>query len=165
MSDFKVEIKGLDKLQNALKNYPKISQPILQQAMDASAAIFAKYTTKSIIPWRTGNLLQSFRHTTGKLQARWGPTVNYAAYVQFGTKPHVIQAKRAKVLATRASKATGWPIVSSSGYAIFGTRVNHPGTKAQDFMGRILEKSTPDINNLFGRALDAINLRIADSTK
>jgi HK97 gp10 family phage protein len=44
----------------------------------------------------------------------------HAAPVEFGTRPHVITVKNARVL--------------SDGKTVFGTRVNHPGTQAQPFM-------------------------------
>ena len=63
----------------------------------------------------------------------------YAAAVEFGTKPHVIVPKKARVLAWpssegsrrlsgRARKGT------KSGDMTFAAKVNHPGTKAQPFI-------------------------------
>jgi hypothetical protein len=151
MADFKVEIAGLDKLQNAFKNYPQISEPIMQKAMDATAAIFAKYTLKGDpVPWRTGNLLQSFRHQSSRLQARWYPTANYALFVEFG---------RGVVLPVN-KLALSW---KDAGRRIFAKR-SRPAN-ARPFMQKIVDKSTEDINKVFGSALDAINRRIADSTK
>ncbi len=72
--DFQVQITGLDQLVAKLKQAPDIAAPILQRALSASQAILAKYTTKGIVPWRTGFLTQSFRAelTTGML--RWFPS-------------------------------------------------------------------------------------------
>jgi len=153
MSDFKVEIRGLKELQTALKNYPQISEPILQKTIVTTGPILGKNTQKGIVSWRTGFLNSSFRLQIGRLQLRWGPTVKYAGYVQFGTKAHNIFPIIKLAL---ADKKEG---------LMFGKHVHHPGTKANDFMGRILEKSTPEINLLFAKALDEINRRIADSTK
>lgn len=86
MADVTVEIKNLDKLQRALRNYEGIARPILQQAMAATNAVFAKYTLrKDPVPYRTGFLLASFRHKLGNLEARWMPTARYATFLEYGT--------------------------------------------------------------------------------
>src|SRR5947209_6882233 len=117
MNEFSVQITGLEQLVAKLKDAPAIAAPILQRALSASQAILAKHTVKGVVPWRTGFLTQSFRAelTTGML--RWFPTASYAAYVEFGTKPHVIEAK--------TKKALYWPGASHP-----VRKVNHPGTAA-----------------------------------
>ena len=97
--DFQVTDPGLDAARRQTRRQaPQIAAPILQRALSASQAILAKYTTKGIVPWRTGFLAQTFQAqlTTGLL--RWFPTASYAPYVEFGTKPHVIVPKDAKAL-------------------------------------------------------------------
>jgi hypothetical protein len=85
--DYRIEIQGLTELNFAFRNYPKISEPIFQKAIMATGAVFAKNTLKdNPVPWRTGNLLQSFRFRTGQLYAIWYPTANYAVFVNDGTK-------------------------------------------------------------------------------
>jgi hypothetical protein len=49
--------------------------------------------------------------------------VPYAGFVEFGTKPHEIRPKSAKVLR-----------FSVGGKTVYTKRVRHPGTKAQPFM-------------------------------
>jgi hypothetical protein len=71
------------------------------------------------------------------------------SYVEFGTAPHIIRPVNAKVL---ANPKTG---------QIFGTLVHHPGTKANPFMERIIASAQPDINTLFGQALDKVTTAIA----
>jgi len=148
MADFQVQIIGLDALVAKLKDAPSIAAPILQRALSASQAILAKYTTKGIVPWRTGFLTQSFRAelTTGML--RWFPTASYAPYVEFGTKPHVILPKE--------KMALYWP-----GAAHPVARVNHPGTKANPFLERIISNAQPDIDATFVQALGMITAQIA----
>lgn len=164
----------MNELRMALRNYPKISEPILQKAIEATNAVFAKHTIKNDpVPWRTGNLLQSFRFVTARLQARWFPTARYAPFVEHGTRPHMIFPKNAKVLAWQkggvgkyVTSASGKSYYKSSkGVMVFAANVRHPGTKAKPFMKRILQKSTPDVNRLFVQSLNLINRRIADQTK
>lgn len=61
-----------------------------------------------------------------------GTPVSYAHFVEYGTKPHVIRAVRAHVL---ANTRTG---------QVFGKEVHHPGTKAQPFL-------RPALDDLAGR--------------
>jgi hypothetical protein len=146
---FQVNIPQLPALQAALAQYPSISQPIIQKAVVAAQAILAKFTTAATVPVRTGYLVQNWAFEVGNLQARWYPKASYAPYVEFGTGPHEIKAVNKKVL---ANTQTG---------QVFGPLVHHPGTKANPFMERIVASSQPDIETLFGQALDQINEAIA----
>lgn len=148
-SAFSITIPNLTKIKANFEKYPQISEPVYQRAIVASQVVMAKNTVKGVVPWKTGNLLQTFRFTSGRLWARWFPTANYAGFVEFGTKPHIIKIKNARALANRD---TG---------QIFGTTVHHPGTVANPYMERILEKSTPEINRLFAQAGDIIAKQIA----
>jgi hypothetical protein len=146
--EFSVQIVGLPQLLAKLQQAPQIAAPILQRALSASGAILAKHTVKGIVPWRTGFLTQSFRAemTTGML--RWFPTASYAPFVEFGTKPHVILPKD--------KKALYWP-----GAAHPVARVNHPGSKSNPFMERILAASQEEIDATFTAALATITAQIA----
>lgn len=146
--EFTVKIQGLDQLLANLQQAPSIVAPILQRALSASQAILAKYTTKGIVPWRTGFLVQSFRAEMTPAMLRWFPTASYAPYVEFGTPPHIILPKTAKALY--------WP-----GAAHPVRKVNHPGTKANQFMERIIQYAQPDITSTFGQALAQITAAIA----
>lgn len=171
---FRVEIKGLEELRRAFREYPKISEPILQRAIVGTQAIFAKHTLKdNPVPWKTGILLMSFRFTSGRLQARWSPTAKYAAFVEFGTKPHVITPVNKRVLAW-TDGGSGQYVTAASGRSYykgrassytFAMRVNHPGTKPNPFMGRIVQNATPDINTLMKQALDIVGRSIANRTR
>jgi hypothetical protein len=146
--EFQVQITGLNALVAKLREAPSIAAPILQRALSASQAILAKHTVKGVVPWRTGFLVQSFRAelTTGML--KWFPTANYAPFVEFGTPPHVIVPKNAKALY--------WP-----GAQHPVRKVNHPGTKPNQFMERIVSESQGEIDAQFGSALQAITAAIA----
>jgi phage gpG-like protein len=56
----------------------------------------------------------------GKDEIAVGTNVEYAASIEFGSKPHVIEAKNKNVL--------------SNGSKFFGKRVNHPGWKGDSFL-------------------------------
>jgi hypothetical protein len=149
---FSVSIPNLAALQSALLDYPSIAQPIIQNAIVAAQAILAKFTTAATVPIRTGYLVQNWGFDIGNLQARWYPKAYYAPFVEFGTGPHIIKAVNARVL---ANANTG---------QIFGTIVHHPGTKANDFMGKIISAAQPEITTLFGQALNKITQAIASQS-
>lgn len=74
-----VQIKGLDELRAAFKRAPDVVEPILQRTVEAAQFVLQKHTLKDDpIPWRTGNLLQSFRFFKGRLRGSWIPTATYA---------------------------------------------------------------------------------------
>lgn len=56
---------------------------------------------------------------------------SYAEYVTEGTRPHVITAKPGKVLAFY------WPKI---GETVFRKSVNHPGTQANPFFRRVIDR-------------------------
>ena len=146
---FSVSIPNLPKLQAALASFPAIAAPIVQSAIIGAQAILAKFTNATTVPIRSGYLVQNWGFEVGNFQARWFPKATYAPFVEFGTKPHIIKAVNARVL---ANKKTG---------QMFGPIVHHPGTSANPFMERIVAAAQPDIDNLFVQALDKINVQIA----
>ncbi len=150
MADVSIKVEGLAELNARLAAYPDISIPILQRTIDASQALLAKNTTRTNVPWKTGNLLHSFRFTTGYLMARWYPTAAYAAFVELGTKPHVILP--------RSKQALYWP-----GAAHPVKSVNHPGTAANPYMERIVAAAQPDIDALFVQAAHLITTRLTSA--
>lgn len=87
MATYGVKINGLKELIKAMNDAPSIVKPILQDAVVASGAVFASKTLKGDpIPWRTGNLLMSFRFMTEDLVAKWYPTAYYSVFVHDGTR-------------------------------------------------------------------------------
>lgn len=147
--EFQVQITGLDTLVAKLKEAPSNAAPILQRAIDASHAILASHTSKATVPWKTGFLAQQWGWDSLPLGGRWFPRASYASFVEFGTAPHVIEAKNKKALHWGGD---GGP---------FAKRVNHPGTKPNDFIGRIIDASKEEINTQFGKALEQIVAQIA----
>lgn len=145
MPSFDVKIDGLDRIVDSLNRAPKATEDVLQKAIVASAAEIQKAATRPDVPWRTGNLVQSFGNgiVIGHLVAEVGPTANYAVYVHEGTRPHVITPKAGKALFW---KGAAHPVGS----------VKHPGTKPNRFVPRILAKATPKIEGHFERAIQMI---------
>lgn len=79
-----VEIIGLKEIQKNFQRAPEIVEPILQRTVEAAQFALQKHTLKdNPVPWRTGNLLQSFRFQKGRLQGSWFPTAEYAMSVYY----------------------------------------------------------------------------------
>ncbi len=173
MSQFEVTIQNLPELRRAFREYPRIAAPIINKALEATQFVFQKNTLKDDpVPWRTGNLLQSFRFRTGAGQSRWYPTARYAPFVEFGTRPHEIRPVNARALAWGGSSgryvtaASGRQYYKAgSGGKTFAMVVHHPGTKPRPYMEGIVKKSEPEINRLFGQAGDMIVKEIAKQTR
>jgi HK97 gp10 family phage protein len=75
------------------------------------------------VPVATGQLRQSIGVRVSGQSVIIGPDTPYAAFVEFGTKPHVIEAKNKKAL-----------MFVSGGQTVIVKKVHHPGTKAQPFV-------------------------------
>ncbi len=143
MAMLQVQIQNLRPLIDSLNRYPQISEPVLQRAVDATQAIFAKNSLKDDpIPWRTGNLLQSFRFESGRLKARWFPTARYAPFVEYGRGP--VYPVRKKFLS--------W--IDENGERVF--RKSAGPAKPRPFMGKIVEKSQQEVQKIFRQAADII---------
>jgi hypothetical protein len=138
-----VTIAGRDQLIEALQRGAESTRATLQSAIAKTTAILAKYTTRPTVPWMTGNLAQTFMPTIGDLWATWVPTASYAAFVEFGTAPHLIVPKNGRALF--------WPGLEHPVH-----RAHHPGTAANPFMERIVLAAQPDVNELFVQALQLI---------
>ena len=100
-------------------------------------ALSAVREQKLLAPRKTGNLGRTIHiGSVTPTRAETIASASYAAYVERGTKPHVIRPRNRKALRFPASsgdaRLSGSP--RSGGRVRFAKRVNHPGTKAQPFM-------------------------------
>jgi hypothetical protein len=154
-----IEIKGLDKIVNALQKYPQISRPLFVRAINASLITIESVAHDPVFEFRTprgertGLLEDSFAYgkrlaAESNLSGSVGPTVRYAKFVEEGTSAHTITVRNKKVL---ANKKTG---------EIFGRTVHHPGTPANPFMERIADRATPKIQDLFAQTVDKLTQQL-----
>lgn len=148
-----VGVSGLKELEKALSVLPeKLAQKVIAQATAAGAAVVRK-EAKQRCPVVTGNLRRAIRikrkfNRCGKCIYQVGPgrgakkngkyTVDgyYGHMVEFGTSAHVIKPKNFKKhlkAALRSGKATTVHKALGPG-GVFGSRVNHPGARAQPFL-------------------------------
>lgn len=152
MANFSVTISGQQQIQNAFDAAPETVREIMNPVLQTAINILGKYTTKGIVPWRTGRLTQSFIATYGDLVAMWRPTVNYAGFVNDGTGPHVIVPTE--------KRALFWP-----GAAHPVRMVKHPGTKPNPYMDRIVQNAQSDLDTLFQKAADQLTRQLSGGSE
>lgn len=106
----------------------RVSQAVRKSAFDIEAR------AKSLAPVDTGNLKGSITTDIASdgLSAEVTANADYAAPVEYGTRPHVIRPKNASMLAFKIG-----------GVTVFAKKVNHPGTAAQPFMTPAAEQVRP----------------------
>jgi len=97
---------------------------------------------KALVPRKTGNLGRSIRLARATdTSALTVAGANYAPFVEYDTRPHIIRPRQAKMLRFAAK---GTPVTlsgrvrkaaaSKPGAYRFARVVRHPGTKGQPFM-------------------------------
>lgn len=147
MTELKVTIPNLEAIKAVFDQAPAKTTQEVDYAIRKSI-LRIESTVKREAPVNKqsggGNLHQSIRSSMlGVASGKVEVGVDYGVYVEQGTRPHVIRAVNAKVLANRQGQ-------------IFGKTVNHPGTKANPFFQRGIDKAQPDISAYFARALEAV---------
>jgi hypothetical protein len=131
-----VKLLGERKVRAVFKRLSKTAQKEMQDnTVDAIHEI--RTLTVRDTPVDTGRLRSSYRADIrmDKLGGTVASNVEYARPVEFGSKPHIIRPKTAKVL--RWSTGKGRP----AAYARF---VRHPGTAAQPHLKPAFLKVAPE---------------------
>jgi hypothetical protein len=99
---------------------------------------------------RTRNLTSSIHE--GKLTGSWASgtlTVSviadaqYAAAIEYGSRPHEIVPRRRKYLR-----------FAVGGRVVFAKKVHHPGTRAYEFLAKALEAQMPEITENIANAME-----------
>lgn len=147
-------VTGIAALQRRLKAMDKVSgRPLLQKIqLDATA------NAKHLVRRKTGNLGRTI--SRGGLTDTYTivkATAGYAAYVELGTKPHVIRPRNRKVLAWPAGGARLSGSARRGGKMAFARVVHHPGTKPYPFLVPGAQKAVKDNlgADVFVRAWDS----------
>lgn len=148
----KITIEGLDNFKAHLSYYSRAVKDNVANALeDAMSNIEkeAKLNLKHNHSVVTAALIGSMHHITQKnaLNAVVGTDLKYAPYVEYGTAPHVIEAKNAKVLATKSGVGGG------GAWIYFGKTVNHPGSHAKPFFGPAVDVTIPQFKQELKKAL------------
>lgn len=143
-TQYKIEIKGLDKLQNAARRAPQEVFNGLKQAIKTSVHIIRPIMHDNAPRGKTGMLRRNIRATSQGLKGKVGPDLNitpYALYVHEGTRPYVIRPKQ--------KKALYWP---GAKYPV--KKVKHPGIKANPYVEKTFNEIKQPVEQIFQREID-----------
>jgi len=129
----RIDAERLDKWAGRIKREaPEVFDELLTQGGE----IIAK-TMRGKAPVKTGFLRESIIIRKGRQSVEVAPTASYAAYVEFGAKPHIIKPVHASVLAFELR-----------GQTVFARSVQHPGFKGRFFVKNTKEECLPQIQEL-----------------
>lgn len=141
MANISMKIDGLDRIAEKFKRMPiEVAKGLDAAVTKAIYRVQGEAMKEAPVNKATagGNLRQSIKATKSGL-ARGVVEVgaSYGVFVHEGTAPHIIKVKNKKVLANRRTNQ------------MFGKQVKHPGTKANPFLQRAVDKSRDDVNKDF----------------
>jgi hypothetical protein len=141
---YEIKIENLSELREAFKKSPQIVGRELETATKDAGKLILRIE-KEEVPVRTATLKRSITMDYRPISVSIYPTVKYALPVHEGTGPHTITPVRKKVLMFKVG-----------GRKVFAKRVNHPGTKANPFVERTVDRVESPINKIFSEAMDNI---------
>jgi hypothetical protein len=111
---------------------PEVFDELLERGGDLVAGIM-----REKVPVRTGFLRESIVIRKGRDAVEVAPTAPCAAFVEFGTGPHLIMPVSANVLA-----------FERGGETIFAKHVHHPGFPGRFFVRATREEALPQVQGL-----------------
>ena len=151
MINVSIASSDLQKALNDMRKYPiEVKKGIKDEIKRTSWAVTnkAQQNLKNNKNYKTGRLSSSMPAYAGKnmdlerFQAKAGTDVFYGPYVELGTPPHIIEVKRAKVLAKYMGTSGG-----KANFKIFGKKVHHPGTRPSPFLMPAAESERSRFNS------------------
>lgn len=120
------KLLGADALRRRLKALSMAGKPLGRDWADETARL-----AKPMVPVRTGRLRKSIRRAEASTRRATVTAHQSAFYVDEGTKPHDIGAKRGGALVFKGR----------GGRTIFAKRVHHRGSKAQPFRAKAARRA------------------------
>lgn len=121
--------------QAAALRWASTINPLVVGAVRARAPVGKGPTAGGLRRSVTSRRVQS----AGSVSLQVGATATYAPFVVDGTRPHMIQARNARVLR----------FTTSGGQTLFRPRVNHPGTKPNPFAREAVAAVLPAVQEIF----------------
>lgn len=151
---FFIKVEGLDELVKNTKKASKDLHGLLLQTMK-KATTKIKNDARRIRPGsfknRTGNLRRSIdRRVFSAAKGVVFVGEKYGKYVEFGTRPHIIRPKNAKMLAFRVG-----------GQLVFARQVNHPGSKPYPYMKPAFEENKNKVLKEYAKVAQVVVRRMA----
>jgi hypothetical protein len=136
-----------------------IERAKVRQAMRAQADMMKADFEKTTATWSHKPLF-TITELEGGTRYTVGTTDEIYKFVSGGTRPHIIRARNAKVLAFKSAyqaktrvRVIGSGPGGSSGENVYRREVQHPGTEARDFERTIQFESQRTIANNVQRAI------------
>jgi len=140
-------LQGADKLRARLKAIGQ-TQVLLRDIQGHGVR-----EAKILVPHRTRNLSRTIR--PGRVTADYAEIVaggqrdvGYAAFVERGTRPHIIRPRTKKALAWGGPRTLGGRLRVKNGVTAsatnFATVVHHPGTRAKPYLVPGFQKAVKD---------------------
>jgi HK97 gp10 family phage protein len=136
MADIKIHLEGVEELLRKVSDPQVVGLPLRNMIQKSAALVSRKAKEKA--PVDTGRLRQSIHwRTTRDIEAIIEPSVDYAAFVEFGTKPHW----------PPSGALDGWARRHGISPAFLVARaIARRGTKPQPYMEPAARESQSDIN-------------------
>lgn len=151
---FKFDISAFKDLEKLLKQLP---EPLAKKALEDAARAGANLLRREIrarAPQGEGKLKRNIlvkknKRTKYAVNYKVGVAgkIYYAHFIEFGTSPHLIAAKRKKLL--------------TDGQEAFGKEVQHPGQSARPFLRPAVDAKGQEAIATFGQKLSETVLREA----
>jgi hypothetical protein len=147
-----IVIKNEREFQRKLNRLKKKDSESLNRILAENTTRMQRLAMKKAPRGTSKNLFQNIR-IIGKGEVL--SAANYSQAVEEGTQPHTIRIKSKKVLAgPKRAAPSGWDAFSRD-WAIYGKKVQHPGTDGQPFLKPAWEFSRrrmiSDIKDMFDK--------------
>lgn len=145
-----VTIPKLNALKDKIAQYPQISEPYVNMAIDRSLVRILGQE-KLEAPVDTGNLRDNWTVKMGRFQGSLESNVPYSVFVQTGTRPHF----------PPVDAIAPWAIKRGIPPFALALAIAKHGTKPNPFMTRAIKTALPGVKTEFQTALGAIIKDIA----
>ena len=141
-----VKMQGLNQAVSDIRKYSESKIEGVKRVI-VESTVNIQNDAVSLVPVKEGNLKNSidFNITNNGLGGEVFASAEYAADVEFGTKPHKIEAKNGGVLAFK-----------KDGKMIFAKSVKHPGTPAQPYLFPAWEAEMPKYKSALQKELNSL---------
>ena len=118
VSSISIRVAGVSELLERFRGFTSQADQLIQEKMVDSVTENIVTVAKSLAPKRTGALQESIVAMAGDdpMSVLLIAGKPYSRFLEYGTRPHTIEAKNTKALAFR-----------SGGQTVFAKRVHHPG--------------------------------------
>jgi HK97 gp10 family phage protein len=150
-----VHMEGGEELRRELQNPQFVRGPVHDFLHRIGLAVEGR--AKANAPVDTGRLRGSIATTVdeGRLEARVGSNVNYAPFVEFGTRPHFPPLSAVQPWARRH----GFPL-GRAGAFLVARAISRRGTRAQPFLIPALHNSKRDVERFTRIIVDGMRNRL-----